>query len=50
MQVFQVLGRWEAKLVARLLGTAALWVRIQTYTYLKIYKKGDVSKGVPNTL
>jgi hypothetical protein len=30
MQVFQVLGRWEAKLVARLLATAALWVRFQT--------------------
>jgi hypothetical protein len=25
------LGRWLAKLVAHLLATAALWVRIQTY-------------------
>jgi hypothetical protein len=27
----QVLRRWLAKLVVRLLATAALWVRIQTF-------------------
>jgi hypothetical protein len=37
-----------AKLVARLLATTALWVRIQIL-YQK-YKKGDISKGVANTL
>ncbi len=36
-----------AKLVAHLLATAALWVPIQTS--LKI-QKGDISKGVANTL
>jgi hypothetical protein len=30
--------RWEAKLVAHLLATAALWVRIQTF------KMGEISK------
>ncbi len=37
-----------AKLVARLLATAALWVRFQTY--LKKYEMGDISKRVANTL
>jgi hypothetical protein len=37
-----------AKLVARLLATAALWVRIQDNS--QKYKKGDISKGVANTL
>jgi hypothetical protein len=41
-------GRWVAKLVARLLAVAALWVRIQTSP--KKYKMGDISKGVANTL
>ncbi len=41
-------GRWVAKLVARLLVTATLWVRIQTS--LKKYKMGDISKKVANTL
>ncbi len=36
------------KSVARLPATAALWVRIQTS--IKKYKKGDISKGVANTL
>jgi hypothetical protein len=36
-----------AKLVARLLATAALWVRFQTS--LK-NTKGDLRKGVANTL
>jgi hypothetical protein len=38
-------GRWAAKLVARLLVTAALWVRIS-----QKYIMGDISKGVVNTL
>jgi|688.fasta_scaffold274881_1 hypothetical protein len=42
------LGRWVAKLVARLRVTAALWVRIQTSP--KNTKMGDISKGVGNTL
>jgi hypothetical protein len=37
-----------AKLLARLLATVAHWVRIQKF--LKIYKMGDISKGVVNTL
>jgi hypothetical protein len=41
-------GRWVAKLVARLLATAAYWVRIQTS--LKNTKMGDISKGVNITL
>jgi hypothetical protein len=44
---FAKLGRWVAKLmVARLLATTALWVRIQTS--LKNTKKyvGEISKGV----
>ncbi len=36
------------KLVARLLATAALWVRIQTS--FKNTKEGDISKRVANTL
>jgi hypothetical protein len=36
-------GRWVTKLIARLLATAALWVRI--YTFLKNTKVGDISKG-----
>jgi hypothetical protein len=42
------LGRWVAKLVARLLATAAHWVRIQTS--LKVSNAGDISKGKANTL
>ncbi len=38
-----------AKLVARLLATAALWVRIQT-SLKNRYKMGDISKGVAKTL
>ncbi len=38
--VAKLVGRWVAKLVARLLATGAL----------KKYKKGDMSKGVANTL
>ncbi len=38
-------GRWVAKFLARLLATAALWIRIQTK-----YKIGDISKGVTNIL
>jgi hypothetical protein len=34
-------GRWVAKLVARLLATTALWVQIS-----QKYKMGDISKGV----
>ncbi len=49
------LGRWVAKLgswvanlgIAHLLGTAALWDRIQTSP--KKYKMGDIGKGVANT-
>jgi hypothetical protein len=41
-------GRWVAKLVARRLATAYLWVRIQTY--LKKYKMDDISKGAASTL
>ncbi len=41
-------GRWVARLVAHLLDTAALWVRIQTIS--KKYKMGDINKGVANTL
>ncbi len=40
--------REMGKLVARLLATAAPWVRIQTY--LKKYKMGEKSKEVANTL
>jgi hypothetical protein len=36
-----------AKLVARLLATAAFWVRIQTS---QKYKMGDISKGVATKL
>jgi hypothetical protein len=36
------------ELVAGLLATAALWVRIQTS--MKKHKMGDISKGVANTL
>ncbi len=43
------LGRWVAKLVARL-ATAALWVRIQIQDISQKYKIGDISKGVANTL
>ncbi len=42
-------GRRVAKLVARLLATAALWVRIQT-SLKKTKKNGRHSKGVANTL
>jgi hypothetical protein len=42
-------GRWGAKLVARLLATAALWVRLQT-SLKNTYKMGGISKGVANTL
>jgi hypothetical protein len=41
--------RWVAKLLVRLLATAALWVQIQTY-FKKIQIMGDISKGVANTL
>ncbi len=40
-------GRWVAKLVAHLLATAALWVRIQTIS--QKYKIDDISKGMANT-
>ncbi len=39
---------WMAKLVERLLATAALWVQIQTS--LKNTKMGDISKGAANTI
>jgi hypothetical protein len=39
-------GIWVAMLVARLLATAALWVRIQTS---QKYKIGDIIKGMANT-
>jgi hypothetical protein len=42
------LGRWVAKLIARMLTTAGLWVPIQTS--LKNTKMGNISKGVSNTL
>ncbi len=45
----EVRERWEAKLVARLLATAALPVRIHSDISQK-YKMGDISKGVGNTL
>jgi ribosomal protein L31E len=41
-------GKWVAKFVARLLATAALWVRIQTS--LKITIWATSAKGVANTL
>jgi hypothetical protein len=43
-----VAGRWVAKLVAHLLATAPLWIRIQTS--FKNTKMGNISKGVTNTL
>jgi hypothetical protein len=39
------LGRREAKLVARLLATTALWVRIS-----QKYKMGDIIKGVAKNI
>jgi hypothetical protein len=48
INIMYLLGRWVAKLVVRLLSTAALWVRIQIL--LKNTKIGDISKGVANTL
>ncbi len=45
---FQFSGRWVAKLVARLLAKAALWVRIQTS--LKIQKGRHKQQEWPNTL
>jgi hypothetical protein len=42
-------GRWMNELLAHLLATAGLWVRIQTF--LKNTKwAGDISKEVANTL
>ncbi len=41
-------GRWVAKLVARLPATAALWVRIQTFS--QKYRMGDISKEWPTHL
>jgi hypothetical protein len=43
-----LVGRWVAKLVPRLLATAALWVR--NHDISQKYKMGDISKGVDNTL
>jgi hypothetical protein len=43
------LGGWVAKLVAHLLATAALWVRIYRHLQRRT-KMGDISKGVANTL
>jgi hypothetical protein len=40
--------RWMTKLIARLLATAAFWVRFQTH--FKKYKLGGISKGMVNTL
>ncbi len=45
---YQNFRRRLAKLVARLLATAALWVRIQILS--QKYTMGDISKGVANTL
>jgi hypothetical protein len=42
------LGRWMAKLLARLLATAALWVRIQQ-TYLKNTKGRHKQKNGQHT-
>jgi hypothetical protein len=42
------LGRWVAKLVARLLATAALWVRVQIS--LKKIHKGHKQKSGQHTL
>jgi hypothetical protein len=39
-------GSWVARLVARLLATTALWIRIQTSLKIKMC---DISKGVANT-
>jgi hypothetical protein len=39
-----------AKLVVRLLATAALWVRINNQDISQKDKLGDISKGVANTL
>jgi hypothetical protein len=46
LNISLMLGRWVAKLVARLLATATLWVLIRTY--LKNTKK-YMSKGLANT-
>jgi hypothetical protein len=43
-----MLGRWVAKLVARLLATAALY-RFE-FRHLSKYEMGDISKVVTNTL
>jgi hypothetical protein len=40
-------GRWVAKLVARLLDTAVLWVRPDIS---QKFKEGDINKGEANTL
>jgi hypothetical protein len=45
-----LVGRWVAELAARLLATAALWVRIKTSVKNTKYKMGDISKVVANTL
>jgi hypothetical protein len=42
------LGKWVAKLIERLLATAAVWVRIKT-SLKNMYNMADISKGVPNT-
>jgi hypothetical protein len=39
-----------ARLLATMLATAALWVRIQTSLKNTKYKMGDMSKGVANTM
>jgi hypothetical protein len=44
------LGRLVAKLVVRLLATAALWVRINSKDISQKAKLGDMSKGVAHTL
>ncbi len=43
-------GRWVAKLVARRLVTAALWVLTSNPDMSQKYKMGDISKEVANTL
>jgi hypothetical protein len=48
LYIWVALGRWVAKLIARLLATAALWVQIQTS--LKNAKMGDISKVLANRL
>ncbi len=44
------LGRLVAKLVVRLLATAALWVRMNNPDISQKDKLGDISTGVANTL